>query len=188
MRVEDFPPNVTSFSIRRYDRYTRYWFSVAARTRIGIGDWHTEESPHYTTESSLELIFFSRRIWRWALFSCLQFQHCLCPSAYAQDQVDITTQGWFIGIMCAVALLVLILLIVCFIKRSRGGKYPGKKVFWSWCPELWLENYFLCSSREKGHFTGACGWQRSGRLIWLSVRITANNQKDVGWKHLQIVY
>uniref|UniRef100_A0A3B5M482 Neural cell adhesion molecule L1 n=1 Tax=Xiphophorus couchianus TaxID=32473 RepID=A0A3B5M482_9TELE len=44
---------------------------------------------------------------------------------YAQDQVDISTQGWFIGIMCAVALIVLILLIVCFIKRSRGGKYPG---------------------------------------------------------------
>lgn len=44
---------------------------------------------------------------------------------YAQDQVDIATQGWFIGIMCAVALIVLILLIVCFIKRSRGGKYPG---------------------------------------------------------------
>uniref|UniRef100_A0AAQ5XB87 Neural cell adhesion molecule L1 n=1 Tax=Amphiprion ocellaris TaxID=80972 RepID=A0AAQ5XB87_AMPOC len=95
LRVEEFPPNTTSFSIRRYDRYTRYRFSVAARTRLGLGEWHTEESPHYTTET------------------------------YAQDQVDITTQGWFIGIMCAVALIVLILLIVCFIKRSRGGKYPG---------------------------------------------------------------
>ncbi|XP_037832925.1 neurofascin isoform X3 [Kryptolebias marmoratus] len=97
LRVEEFLPNVTSFSIRRFDRYTRYRFSVAARTRLGIGEWHTEESPHYTTE------------------------------IYAQDQVDITTQGWFIGIMCAVALLVLILLIVCFIKRSRGGKYPVRE-------------------------------------------------------------
>uniref|UniRef100_A0A668UP33 Neural cell adhesion molecule L1 n=1 Tax=Oreochromis aureus TaxID=47969 RepID=A0A668UP33_OREAU len=96
--IEELPPNVTSFSIRRFDRYTRYRFSVAARTRLGIGEWHTEESPHYTTE------------------------------IYAQDQVDITTQGWFIGIMCAVALIVLILLIVCFIKRSRGGKYPGRLV------------------------------------------------------------
>ncbi|XP_027875505.1 neurofascin isoform X2 [Xiphophorus couchianus] len=94
LKVEEFPPNVTSFSIRRYDRYTRYRFSVAAHTRVGLGEWHTEESPHYTTE------------------------------IYAQDQVDISTQGWFIGIMCAVALIVLILLIVCFIKRSRGGKYP----------------------------------------------------------------
>ncbi|XP_077948426.1 neurofascin homolog (chicken) a isoform X18 [Gasterosteus aculeatus] len=41
------------------------------------------------------------------------------------DQVDIATQGWFIGLMCAIALIILILLIVCFIKRSRGGKYPG---------------------------------------------------------------
>ncbi|XP_049327565.1 neurofascin homolog (chicken) a isoform X3 [Astyanax mexicanus] len=44
--------------------------------------------------------------------------------AYSKDQVDIATQGWFIGLMCAIALLVLILLIACFIKRSRGGKYP----------------------------------------------------------------
>ncbi|XP_054866803.1 neurofascin homolog (chicken) a isoform X25 [Amphiprion ocellaris] len=40
------------------------------------------------------------------------------------DHVDIATQGWFIGLMCAIALIILILLIVCFIKRSRGGKYP----------------------------------------------------------------
>ncbi|XP_072305202.1 neurofascin [Eucyclogobius newberryi] len=97
LRVEEFPPNVTSFSIRRFDRYTRYRFSIAAHTQIGLGEWYTEESPHYTTE------------------------------IYAQDQVDITTQGWFIGIMCAVALLVLILLIVCFIKKSRGGKYPVRE-------------------------------------------------------------
>lgn len=48
------------------------------------------------------------------------------PPAYTNNQADIATQGWFIGLMCAIALLVLILLIVCFIKRSRGGKYPGK--------------------------------------------------------------
>ena len=55
MRAEELPPNVTSFSVRRYDRYTRYRFSVAARTRLGLGEWHTEESPHYTTESKLLL-------------------------------------------------------------------------------------------------------------------------------------
>lgn len=53
---------------------------------------------------------------------------CLPPflPAYTNNQADIATQGWFIGLMCAIALLVLILLIVCFIKRSRGGKYPGE--------------------------------------------------------------
>lgn len=46
--------------------------------------------------------------------------------AVASRQVDIATQGWFIGLMCAIALLILVLLIVCFIKRNKGGKYPGK--------------------------------------------------------------
>ncbi|XP_014388027.1 PREDICTED: neurofascin isoform X8 [Myotis brandtii] len=48
-------------------------------------------------------------------------------TAYTNNQPDIVTQGWFIGLMCAIALLVLILLIVCFIKRSRGGKYPVRE-------------------------------------------------------------
>ncbi|XP_036387175.1 neurofascin homolog (chicken) a isoform X4 [Megalops cyprinoides] len=53
-----------------------------------------------------------------------KYVHFETSAAYSKDQVDIATQGWFIGLMCAIALLVLILLIVCFIKRSRGGKYP----------------------------------------------------------------
>ncbi|KAM3924196.1 neuronal cell adhesion molecule isoform 2-T2 [Leptodactylus fuscus] len=47
--------------------------------------------------------------------------------AMASRQVDIATQGWFIGVMCAVALLILVLLIVCFIRRNKGGKYPVKE-------------------------------------------------------------
>ncbi|XP_072003002.1 neuronal cell adhesion molecule isoform X16 [Engystomops pustulosus] len=47
--------------------------------------------------------------------------------AMASRQVDIATQGWFIGLMCAVALLILVLLIVCFIRRNKGGKYPVKE-------------------------------------------------------------
>ncbi|XP_056304719.1 neurofascin isoform X2 [Danio aesculapii] len=94
IQVENIPPNITYFSLRRLDRYTRYKFSLAAQTEFGVGEAFTEESPHFTTEE------------------------------HTRDQVDIVTQGWFIGLMCAVALLVLIMLIVFFIKRSRGGKYP----------------------------------------------------------------
>ncbi|XP_064813257.1 neurofascin-like [Oncorhynchus masou masou] len=94
MRVGEFPANTTSFAVRRYDRYSRYRFTIAAQTRIGVGEWCTEESPHYTTEAN------------------------------AREQVDLSTQGWVIGVMCAAALFVLILLVVCFIKRSQGGKYP----------------------------------------------------------------
>ncbi|XP_062850714.1 neuronal cell adhesion molecule a [Trichomycterus rosablanca] len=47
--------------------------------------------------------------------------------AKTSTQVDIATQGWFIGLMCAIALLILVLLIICFIKRNKGGKYPVKE-------------------------------------------------------------
>ncbi|CAB1314721.1 unnamed protein product [Coregonus sp. 'balchen'] len=39
----------------------------------------------------------------------------------------ISTQGWFIGLMCAVALLTLIALIACFVNRNKGGKYSVKE-------------------------------------------------------------
>ncbi|XP_076862836.1 neuronal cell adhesion molecule a isoform X8 [Brachyhypopomus gauderio] len=51
----------------------------------------------------------------------------IMDEAMTSRQVDIATQGWFIGLMCAIALLILILLIVCFIKRNKGGKYPVKE-------------------------------------------------------------
>ncbi|XP_039692758.1 neural cell adhesion molecule L1-like protein [Pteropus medius] len=46
---------------------------------------------------------------------------------YAGLYDDIATQGWFIGLMCAVAVLTLTLLTVCFVKRNRGGKYSVKE-------------------------------------------------------------
>ncbi|XP_061773026.1 neuronal cell adhesion molecule-like isoform X9 [Nerophis ophidion] len=51
----------------------------------------------------------------------------IMDEAVASRQVDIATQGWFIGLMCAIALLILIILIICFIQRNKGGKYPVKE-------------------------------------------------------------
>ncbi|XP_049626559.1 neurofascin isoform X16 [Suncus etruscus] len=95
--VENFSPNQTKFMVRRADPVSRYRFTLSARTQVGSGEAVTEESPASPNE------------------------------AYTNNQADIATQGWFIGLMCAIALLVLILLIVCFIKRSRGGKYPVRE-------------------------------------------------------------
>uniref|UniRef100_A0AAR2LSW4 Neurofascin n=1 Tax=Pygocentrus nattereri TaxID=42514 RepID=A0AAR2LSW4_PYGNA len=105
MQEEHIPPNTTYFSLRRFDRYTRYKFTLAAQTQIGVGEAVTEESPHFTTEGKNIYLHTLRQ-------------------KYTREQVDIATQGWFIGLMCAIALLVLIMLTVFFIKRSRGGKYP----------------------------------------------------------------
>ncbi|XP_069627089.1 neurofascin isoform X20 [Haliaeetus albicilla] len=97
--VENFSPNQTRFTLQRTDPISRYRFFLRARTQVGEGETIVEESPALLNEAT--------------------------PTpAYTKNHVDIATQGWFIGLMCAIALLVLILLIVCFIKRSRGGKYP----------------------------------------------------------------
>uniref|UniRef100_A0A452QSS1 Neurofascin n=1 Tax=Ursus americanus TaxID=9643 RepID=A0A452QSS1_URSAM len=95
--VENFSPNQTKFTMQRADPVSRYRFTLSARTQVGSGEAVTEESPAPPNE------------------------------AYTNNQADIATQGWFIGLMCAIALLVLILLVVCFIKRSRGGKYPVRE-------------------------------------------------------------
>ncbi|XP_041439748.1 neurofascin isoform X16 [Xenopus laevis] len=95
--LETLSPNQTKYTLQRTDPVSRYRFSLNARTQVGAGEVITAESPVRQDE------------------------------AYTKNQVDIATQGWFIGLMCAVALLVLILLIVCFIKRSRGGKYPVRE-------------------------------------------------------------
>nr|XP_031294614.1 neurofascin isoform X15 [Camelus dromedarius] len=100
--VENFSPNQTKFTVQRADPVSRYRFSLSARTQVGSGEAVTEESPAPPKEATP-------------------------TAAYTNNQADIATQGWFIGLMCAIALLVLILLIVCFIKRSRGGKYPVRE-------------------------------------------------------------
>ncbi|XP_062316239.1 cell adhesion molecule L1-like a isoform X14 [Osmerus eperlanus] len=49
----------------------------------------------------------------------------LARSAGLQD--TISTQGWFIGVMCAVAFLTLAALAACFVHRNKGGKYAVKE-------------------------------------------------------------
>lgn len=47
-------------------------------------------------------------------------------TAMMEKQPHFPTEGWFIGLVSAIGLLLLILLILCFIKRSKGGKYSVK--------------------------------------------------------------
>ncbi|XP_040116788.1 neuronal cell adhesion molecule isoform X11 [Oryx dammah] len=91
------PANKTRWILKNLNFSTRYKFYFYAQTAAGSGSQITEEAITTVDE------------------------------AMASRQVDIATQGWFIGLMCAVALLILILLIVCFIRRNKGGKYPVKE-------------------------------------------------------------
>ncbi|XP_058500570.1 neuronal cell adhesion molecule-like isoform X15 [Solea solea] len=89
--------NETSVTLPNLKYSTRYKFYLSAKTVRGPGPAITEEAVTVMDE------------------------------AVASRQVDIATQGWFIGLMCAIALLILILLIICFIQRNKGGKYPVKE-------------------------------------------------------------
>nr|XP_060633605.1 neuronal cell adhesion molecule isoform X17 [Anolis sagrei ordinatus] len=101
-RLEEIsiPANETSLALSNLNYSTRYKFYLYAQTSVGSGNQITEEAVTIMDEGKM---------------------------AKASRQVDIATQGWFIGLMCAVALLILILLIVCFIRRNKGGKYPVKE-------------------------------------------------------------
>ncbi|XP_059568827.1 neuronal cell adhesion molecule isoform X23 [Myotis daubentonii] len=106
------PANKTRWTLKNLNFSTRYKFYFYAQTSAGSGSQITEEAVTTVDEGKMAGI--------------------LPPDvgagkAMASRQVDIATQGWFIGLMCAVALLILILLIVCFIRRNKGGKYPVKE-------------------------------------------------------------
>ncbi|XP_071753607.1 neuronal cell adhesion molecule-like isoform X23 [Centroberyx gerrardi] len=94
------PANETSVTLLNLKYSTRYKFYLNAKTVRGAGPAISQEAVTIMDEGKL---------------------------AVASRQVDIATQGWFIGLMCAIALLILILLIICFIQRNKGGKYPVKE-------------------------------------------------------------
>ncbi|KAM4676429.1 neuronal cell adhesion molecule isoform 18-T19 [Discoglossus pictus] len=94
------PANESRLVLHKLNYSTRYKFYFHAHTAVGPGSQITEEGVTIMDEGKM---------------------------AMASRQVDIATQGWFIGLMCAVALLILVLLIVCFIRRNKGGKYPVKE-------------------------------------------------------------
>ncbi|XP_060052401.1 neuronal cell adhesion molecule isoform X5 [Erinaceus europaeus] len=105
------PANKTRWTLKNLNFSTRYKFYLHAQTSAGSGNQITEEAVTTVDEGKMAGIP----------------PDVGAGKAMASRQVDIATQGWFIGLMCAVALLILILLIVCFIRRNKGGKYPVKE-------------------------------------------------------------
>uniref|UniRef100_A0A8C5A0K2 Neurofascin homolog (chicken) a n=1 Tax=Gadus morhua TaxID=8049 RepID=A0A8C5A0K2_GADMO len=132
-RLETFPPNITQYTMRLPDRATRYKFFLSALTQVGAGEAFTGEFPRSANEGEHAHTHAHTRRHAHTHAHTRTHSHTRTHAQtskhahtrrHTKDQVDIATQGWFIGLMCAIALIILILLIVCFIKRSRGGKYP----------------------------------------------------------------
>ncbi|XP_068162548.1 neuronal cell adhesion molecule a isoform X11 [Antennarius striatus] len=97
LQTKNFLANETTIILENLNSSMLYKFHLTAQTIKGSGPARVEEAI-----TVMDTTVLSR-------------------------QVDIATQGWFIGLMCVIALLILVLLIVCFIKRNKGGKYPVKE-------------------------------------------------------------
>ncbi|XP_038155805.1 neural cell adhesion molecule L1-like protein isoform X12 [Cyprinodon tularosa] len=90
-------PDTTKWILRELEPLSKYKFYLRSCTAVGCGPVVSEES-----------------------ITKLQ-------SSLASIHGGISTQGWFIGLMCAIALLTLIVLIACFVNRNKGGKYSVKE-------------------------------------------------------------
>ncbi|XP_065740496.1 neuronal cell adhesion molecule isoform X2 [Phocoena phocoena] len=133
------PANKTRWTLKNLNFSTRYKFYFYAQTAAGSGNQITEEAITTVDEGKMVNPRISRLTTATAETSAnVSWEYegpehvnvsveYVVAGTMASRQVDIATQGWFIGLMCAVALLILILLIVCFIRRNKGGKYPVKE-------------------------------------------------------------
>ncbi|XP_077459606.1 neural cell adhesion molecule L1-like protein isoform X13 [Stigmatopora argus] len=90
-------PDTTHWQLEGLEGGSLYLFHLSACTRAGCGPLLAQESSTIT------------------------------PARAAVQERGISTKGWFIGTMCAVVLLTLIALIVCFMRRNQGGKYAVKE-------------------------------------------------------------
>ncbi|XP_026024721.1 neural cell adhesion molecule L1-like protein isoform X11 [Astatotilapia calliptera] len=90
-------PETTTWILRDLEPLSKYKFYLCSCTTVGCGPDVSDECTT-TLETSL-----------------------------ASIHGGISTKGWFIGLMCAIALLTLIVLIACFVNRNKGGKYSVKE-------------------------------------------------------------
>ncbi|XP_017343000.1 cell adhesion molecule L1-like a [Ictalurus punctatus] len=96
-RVNISGPDTTQWVLNDLDTASLYKFSLSACTLVGCGPAIIEEG---VTISAAHAAGVHERI---------------------------SSKSWFIGIMCAVALLTLVALIACFVTKNKAGKYAVKE-------------------------------------------------------------
>uniref|UniRef100_A0A8C6U7I6 Cell adhesion molecule L1-like b n=1 Tax=Neogobius melanostomus TaxID=47308 RepID=A0A8C6U7I6_9GOBI len=138
-------PHTTKWLLRDLEAVSKYKFYLRSCTTVGCGPVVSEESTT-TLEASEGEWKISDTINSSELFHVIdglqpgtEYTVRLLPnntlnsfSIFEENitttgEKGISTQGWFIGLMCAIALLTLIVLVACFVNRNRGGKYSVKE-------------------------------------------------------------
>uniref|UniRef100_A0A6Q2ZFM6 Neural cell adhesion molecule L1-like protein n=1 Tax=Esox lucius TaxID=8010 RepID=A0A6Q2ZFM6_ESOLU len=128
-------PGTTAWTLRDLEPVSRYKFYLRSCTRAGCGPQVSDETTT-TPEASKSVNWkISERINICKNFRIIEglapgtvFSVSSMTNSWVKNiHGGISTQGWFIGLMCAVALLTLIVLIACFVNRNKGGKYSVKE-------------------------------------------------------------
>uniref|UniRef100_A0A3B3DRQ5 Neural cell adhesion molecule L1 n=1 Tax=Oryzias melastigma TaxID=30732 RepID=A0A3B3DRQ5_ORYME len=107
--------SITQHTLKGLDPHSRYRFYLIGRTATGNGEPIMKIMKTIPDGDTI-----------YACHSCISFVLFYLFERVAAMQKSFATQGWFISVVSAAVLLLLILLILCFIKRSKGGKYSVK--------------------------------------------------------------
>uniref|UniRef100_A0A8C9W092 L1 cell adhesion molecule, paralog a n=1 Tax=Scleropages formosus TaxID=113540 RepID=A0A8C9W092_SCLFO len=112
------------------DRHRNVAFHIHYLSKNGGGQWKVSEKLNSTqsfyqlqglqpgSQYRLQFIFSNNTFWE----TDIQTQ----GEGMLELKEGFATQGWFIGLISAIMVLLLVLLILCIIKRTKGGKYSVK--------------------------------------------------------------
>ncbi|XP_035799869.2 neural cell adhesion molecule L1-like protein isoform X8 [Amphiprion ocellaris] len=114
-------PDTTKWILRDLEPVSKYKFYLRSCTTVGCGPVVSEECTT-TLETSKSALPSPPSTPKSPVTKPTR-----STIGLASIHGGISTQGWFIGLMCAIAVLTLIVLIACFVNRNKGGKYSVKE-------------------------------------------------------------
>ncbi|XP_054640157.1 neural cell adhesion molecule L1-like protein isoform X2 [Dunckerocampus dactyliophorus] len=124
-------PQTTKWTLRGLEPLSKYKFYLRSCTTVGCGPIVSEEST--TTLEATSTLAPTDDPSKSASPSppstpkSPMTKSTQSNIGLASIHGGISNQGWFIGLLCAIALLTLIVLIACFVNRNKGGKYSVKE-------------------------------------------------------------
>ncbi|XP_051986233.1 neural cell adhesion molecule L1-like protein isoform X5 [Xyrauchen texanus] len=132
LMTKNISADINKLPLHDLEALSRYKFYLQCCTRMGCGPAASEECTTVPEATSTDVASFNIRK------SGPRFpsrKNTVSPVAnatlssigLASIHGGISNQGWFIGLMCAIALLTLTVLIACFVNRNKGGKYSVKE-------------------------------------------------------------
>uniref|UniRef100_A0A8C8HTT2 Neural cell adhesion molecule L1-like protein n=1 Tax=Oncorhynchus tshawytscha TaxID=74940 RepID=A0A8C8HTT2_ONCTS len=140
--------DTTQWLLQDLGEMSKYMFYLSACTRVGCGPQRMEEGSTVTEASEISeavntsknfhlidglepgTVYTVRLLAKSRLDNASIFEDVIQTRVKGKREylhLGVSTQGWFIGMMCAVALLTLTVLIACFVTRNKGGKYAVKE-------------------------------------------------------------